>query len=148
MDEVEGTTPLKDALFEGLAKPLAGYDFRRAPRRDLFVRAGGGVTDFFYVICFDAGRGYRIQPGAGVRIENVEDLFHKTSGFSRRDAAFTNTMGCPIGVLMGGTARTCAVRLESTAGLASAVIQIMEAFRELRYRTLNAGVRFRQLTTS
>jgi hypothetical protein len=75
MDEVEGTTPLKDCLFAALGKRIGEYGFARVPRNDFFVKSQDGITNFLFVICLEARAGYRVEPSLAVRIDSVEGYF-------------------------------------------------------------------------
>lgn len=130
MDEIEGTSSLKAKLFARVGAKTAADGFGPARGRDFLVRKRDGATDYFYIICAESKSGYRVQPGAGVRLERVERLFHLTSGFERKAQLDTATMATTIGLLMGGTSRSCEFRLESESEVDVTATQLVDIFRD------------------
>ena len=123
-------TGLKTAFFKSLHPELAKHGFSLKAAKDSFVRRRAEVTDLFQLVCLDGKRGYRIQPNTGVRIERIEELFHKTSGFEPKYQKDTATMGNSVGIFLDGDSRSCEFLLESGSDVASVTEKIMGVFRE------------------
>jgi hypothetical protein len=130
MDDVEPITPLKAQLFEALRLKLQGYDFVLDLKHHKFLRKRGDVTDHFRLPCKDASPGYRVQPSIGVRLNRVEEIFHQTSGFDRKDQANTSTWGTSAAKLIGGRTGECEFSLVSASQVEHVSEQIMNVFRE------------------
>lgn len=123
-------TDLKVAIFTALTPELKRYGFSLKPAKDRFVRRRGGVTDLFQLVCLDAKPGYRIQPNVGVRIEQVEEIFHQTSGFESKHQRETPTFGNSIGILQSGDSRGCEFLLESESQITLIAEKIACVFSE------------------
>jgi len=98
---------LKAALFATLRDQLSGEGFKLKAARDKFVRSHEGHSDFFQLVCLDAKPGWRIQPDVGIRIDRVEEIFHKTSGFEVKYQRDTPTIGGTVGTIKEDDNRTC-----------------------------------------
>jgi len=131
MEEVEPMTPLKERLFETLRLKLKSYDFELNLKRHRFNRRRDGVTDVFLLACLDAPPGYRVVPDVGVRLERVENIFHQTSGFKKKeDQLNTMTWGLPVSYLLGGPTAECEFLLQEPAQVEGVAEQIFAVFRE------------------
>jgi len=96
---------LKAALFATLRDQLNGEGFKLKAARDTFVRAHEGYSERFMLVCLDGKPGWRIQPNVGIRIERVEEIFHKTSGFEPKYQKDTPTIGGAVGNIEEGDNR-------------------------------------------
>jgi hypothetical protein len=121
---------LKAALFATLREQLSGEGFTLKPARNTFVRVHEGRSDFFQLVCLDAKPGWRIQPNVGIRIERVEDIFHKTSGFEAKYQGDTPTIGAAVGNIEDGDNRACEFLLETPADVHRIAGEIMKVFHE------------------
>jgi hypothetical protein len=130
MEDIKETTPLKIALFESVRKRVLADGFELNAEGDNFVRRHDGITDIFQLTCLDAKPGYRVQPGMAVRVDQIEDIFHQTSGFEFKYQKGTPTMGTRVGSLLGGSPRACEFLLESEAEITAVTEKLMSAFRE------------------
>jgi hypothetical protein len=65
-----------------------------------------------------------------VRVEQVESIFHQTSGFESKHQKETPTMGSSIGILQSGDSRSCELVLESDSQIALVAEKIADVFRE------------------
>jgi len=119
---------LKAAIFATISPELMRHGFSLKRAKDRFVRQRDGVTDLFQLVCLDGKPGYRIQPHVGVRIEQVESIFHQTSGFESRHQKDTPTMGNSIGILQSGDSRSCEFLLESESQIALIAEKITDVF--------------------
>lgn len=128
--DVEETTALKTALFDALCRQLAKYDFTFKAKVDNFVRQHDGTLEIFQITCLDGKPGYRIQPGVAVRIEQVENIFHQTSGFESKHQKDTPTMGSSVGILLTGDSRSCEFLLETESEVQSITKKIMDVFHD------------------
>jgi hypothetical protein len=131
MEGLADRTHLKASLFETVRRQLLGYGFKLNSARDNFVRRRDGITDIFQITCLDTEHGYRIQPGVAVRLEEVEHIFHRTSGFDSRYQQDTPTMGAPVGAILSGNVRACEFLVESDLAVASVAEDIGRVFREI-----------------
>jgi hypothetical protein len=120
---------LRKELLKTLSPGMAAYGFGSLPP-GTFVRQRGGVRDIFQVVILDGKPGYRIQPNVGIRIEKVEDLFHKTSGFEPRYQKKTATMGNSVGAYLEGNSQACEFLLESESDIKTISDKILGVFRE------------------
>jgi hypothetical protein len=123
-------TELKKAVLSSLSPELVKCGFSFKLKNNLFIRRRGEVTDQFQLVWLDAKPGYRIQPNVGVRIEQVEDIFHQTSGFESKYQKDTPTMGNSIGIFLTGDSRDCEFLLESKSEADSTAEKIAGVFRE------------------
>lgn len=76
-------TELKTDLLINLAALLKPYGFTLIRRMDWFVRKG--KTSLIYRLDFyggyDRDKGYIVSPSLAIRIDEIEDIYHKVSGF-------------------------------------------------------------------
>lgn len=91
-------TQLKNTLLDELAILLKPYDFVLVRRMDWFIRKG--TPSLIYQLAFYDGysknKGYTIAPALAVRIEEVEKIFHKVSGFEPKYQKDTPTINPTI----------------------------------------------------
>jgi hypothetical protein len=65
-----------------------------------------------------------------VRVEVVEAVFHRTSGFAPKYRSGTATIGATVAGLMGGGVRACEFRLSSESQIHAVAGQIADVFDE------------------
>jgi hypothetical protein len=123
-------TKLKTAIFAAISPELTSHGFLLKLAKDRFVRRRGEVSDFFQLVCLDGKPGYRIQPNVGVRLEQVEHIFHQASGIESKYQKDTPTMGSSIGMLLTGDSRSCEFLVESGSDVAMMAGQIVGTFHE------------------
>jgi hypothetical protein len=123
-------TKLKLALFESVGERLVGASFKLNAIKDSFVRRRNGVADIFQLVCKDAKPGWRIQPNVAVRLEQVEEIFHRTSGFEPQYQKDTPTMGGSVGHFLKGSGRACEFLLTSNSDVAPVAEQVTRVFEE------------------
>jgi len=91
-------TELKNRLLDELATLLEPYGFVLVRRMDWFIRKG--TTSLIYQLAFYGGysedKGYTIAPALAIRIEEVEKIFHKVSGFEPKYQKDTPTINPTI----------------------------------------------------
>jgi hypothetical protein len=117
---------LKRALLEHLAQQLAAEGF--SPHGGHFVRQHAQTTDRFTVLCKDAKPGYWVEPHVSLRVEQVERIFHQTSGFEPQHQD-TATLGGSVGDILGGNTSDARFLLESSGQLDTVVARLMELFQ-------------------
>ena len=117
-------------VFEALSPTLKEHNFLLRRSKDRFVRQRGDITDMFQLVCLDAKPGLRIQPHVGVRLEQVENLFHQISGFEPKYQKDTLTFGSSIGIFKTGDSRSCEFLLESKSMVGSTIELISQVFTE------------------
>jgi len=74
------------------------------------------------------GSGLRISPSVGVRFEEVEKIFHRTSGYERAQQKESTTVGIDLWRVFGRDQYQ--VALKDEADLATATSRIVAIFRE------------------
>jgi hypothetical protein len=121
---------LKIAMFESIRQQLMGEGFILQAPKHRFIRRRDGITYIFQLVCLEARPGWRIQPDVAVRIDRVEEIFHRTSGFEPRYQKDTPTVGGAIGNIMQGDNRACEFLLESDSDIASVSQESVRVFRE------------------
>ena|GEM_PF-4470044 len=88
--------------------------------------------------------GWRIDPGAAVRLEAVEKLYHLTSGFNLKDQRGTATIGNSVGGYLAGRSSACEFAIDSEEQIDDVLAQISEVFHKFalpyfaKYSTLSA----------
>jgi len=128
--EKSSTSSLVMALVESVTQRMAIEGFERRPGTHEFIRRRNGITDrFSFTVKVTRVDDYRIQPSVGVRIERVEEIYHRTSQFHEG----TVTMGAPVGYLIGKNAskdvRDCEFVLASEPQIVLVAEQLMHIFR-------------------
>jgi hypothetical protein len=123
-------SPLRKAIFDAVESRLSSSGFELKRTKDSFQRSRDGITDLFQLVCLNDVPGYRVQPNVGIRIEIVEQIFHKTSGWDPKSQKDTPTIGAGIGNIMAGDNRKCEFRVKTEADASPAAEKIENVFRE------------------
>ncbi len=115
---------IQQQLIEQISTVLEQYRFRYIACRELFVNTVGEKSFRFQVRCLRAKGGLLIEPAVGVRIEVVEKIFHRTSGFEPEYQQWTPTLGAEIWRLEGDPTafQYPLTRTEDIAGVAKHLI--------------------------
>ncbi len=71
-------------------------DFEWSNQAMAFTRNQEGRTCFFYLRTLKRSYGYQLEPSVGVRFDEVEKVFHRTSGFRREFQNVSPTIGCAV----------------------------------------------------
>jgi hypothetical protein len=121
---------LKAAMFASLREVLSGEGFKLKAEKDCFVRAHKGHADIFRLVCLSGLPGWRVQPNVAIRIERVENIFHRTSGFEAMYQTDTPTIGGAVGNIKGGDNLTCEFVLENPAEVPKLTGAIMAIFHQ------------------
>lgn len=108
---------LKEALYNTLSPVMLGNGFKLRSRQDAYVREHEGRADIFQLVFLEHDSGWRVRPHVGVRYEQVENIFHQTSGFEQKYQKGTSTVGAPVEAIVAGTARAYEYVLESSSQL-------------------------------
>jgi hypothetical protein len=74
------------------------------------------------------GPGYRVSPSVGVRFEEVEKIFHRTSGYDRPNQKESATVGIDLWRVFGR--EQYQVTLNDEANLQAATARVVAIFRE------------------
>src|ERR1700683_5806036 len=131
IDEIP-TSPLIMALVGSVSRQLAKEDFELRPGSYDFIRRRGGIIDRFgFNVKVQRMDGYRIEPGIGVRMERVEEIFHQTSCYRPRSHGLTSTMGTSVGVIIGKNSWDCAFALKSDTQIEIVTEQLVNSFRSV-----------------
>src|SRR5262249_47884545 len=86
------------------------------------------IERFHLMVNYDKEAGLRISPSIGVRFEEVEKAFHRTSGYERAQQKESTTVGIDLWRVFGRDNYQVALKDESE--LATATARIMAIFRE------------------
>jgi len=121
----------KAKLFESLRSRLDDEGFAYRKQKGWFLRRGADSTDFFQLVCLKSPGGWRIQPNVAVRIERVEEIFHRTSGFEARYQKGTPTIGGSVGAITRTHNSDVEFRLESDSDVVSVAEEILTLFRSI-----------------
>lgn len=91
-------TELKKEFLDSLEVLLKPYKFALVRRTDWFVRKG--AINLIYGLNFYGGydkkTGYTVAPWVAIRVDEVENIFHKVSGFELQYQKDTPTIGATI----------------------------------------------------
>jgi hypothetical protein len=87
---------LKEHIFRLVAEHVEPRGFKFSKRRESFVKTGGGISFIFQLVFLDQGTGYRVCPHVGIRIDEVEEIFHQASGYEVKYQNATPTIGNSI----------------------------------------------------
>jgi hypothetical protein len=126
---LSATKPLKSELISSLSPLLAQDDFKFNPKNDRFIRIRGDISDSFLLVSRDGKPGIRIQPSVGIRFEQVEKIFHKTSGFESKYQNDTPTMGNSVGEYLNKSGRSCEFLIVTSDQVTDISDIILEIFR-------------------
>jgi hypothetical protein len=144
---------LPTALLEAVEAELKPRGFTReinkkAGRRALtsvsvaFVRADKQRTERFHLRVSSERSGYSVSPSVGVRFEEVEKIFHRTSGYDRPNQKESTTVGLDLWRVFGR--EHYQVIVSSEADLKAAAARVVAIFEEkaepyfAQFRTLAA----------
>jgi hypothetical protein len=83
---------LKKLFLDELQKHLAPYNFRLVRAMDWFARKEGNITRIFQVSFHNSASGFGIVPGLGIRIHEVEKLYHDACGVEKTFRSHTLTI--------------------------------------------------------
>lgn len=122
---------LKKRLLMAVGDGLGAAEYQPKPVKDSFIRKHEAASWIYQLVFLDSEIGWRIQPSVGVRIERVEDIFHRTSGFEVKYQKDTPTIGGFVGSIRGGTNRDCEFSLngeEDIPRVAEALIRVLHDF--------------------
>ncbi len=119
---------LISSLFEALKPILEQEGFKFVASRREFVRRSCDRSERFHITVLNDRPGHRLRPSASVRFENVERIFHRTSGFAPKYQSATPTVGVDFDNLYGMS--EFQVRILNESDLAAAVERVVAIFRE------------------
>jgi hypothetical protein len=122
---------LKAQLFESLRSRLDGEGFSYRKQKDAFIRRRADVTDFFQLVCLTSSGGWRIQPNIAVRVERVEEIFHRTSGFEARYQKDTPTIGGSVGAITRTHNSDVEFRLEANSDVLAVADELAALIRSI-----------------
>ena len=88
-------------VLDSLASHLKPLGFSLVRGRRWFVRFNGNRTEKFQLAFLDAKPGNRILPAVSIRFDEVEDIFHRTSGYEPEYQSDTPTVGVDLWRVFG-----------------------------------------------
>jgi hypothetical protein len=119
---------LQTELLAVLSPALASRGFVWKSGLSSYVRSADGISHGYMIVFKDAKPGVLIEPNVGVRIDEVERIFHHTSGFDPKFHRGTTTMGASVGQLIANSTRACQFELRSSAELPGTALHILDVF--------------------
>lgn len=122
-------TPLIGSLFDSVEAQIDAIGFKAKKAKSRFIRKREGITDQFYLTRSFYLDYYCICPSIGIRIEQVEKIFHQTSGVEKKHQGNNSTMGAEVGDLMGGRSLDCQYILKNEEGIPAVVEQVVSVFQ-------------------
>jgi len=121
---------LKRALFDAADSRISQYGFTLYRLKDQFERKRDGWMDQFQLFWLNDVAGYRIQPYAGIRVEIVEQIFHKTSGWNSKHQKYSVSIGGGVGHIIADDNRKCEFPLKSEADISPIAHKVAAVFRD------------------
>jgi hypothetical protein len=95
-----GFAAFRKEIVAALTPPLASRGFMWRAAQERFVRKGGaGVTHAWHVLITETVPYARLDVHLALRLDAVEEIFHRTSGYERKYQARTPTMGGALGMI-------------------------------------------------
>jgi hypothetical protein len=133
---------LPSLVLEALEPSLAPLGFKLAKGKKWFVRRSPGRTETFQVVVLNDKQGFRVSPSVGVRFDDVEDIFHRTSGYEPEYQKDTATVGVDLWRVHGKEGFQIPLSTESDVpAVASRLLTIFRAQAEpffARFNSLSA----------
>jgi hypothetical protein len=141
---VDDKVRVKKEVLESVFADVSRLGFALKASKDSFIRAANGISDVFQLVFLDGKPGWRIQPNIGVRIEKVEEIFHRTSGFDSKLQQDTVTVGGGVGNILSGDNRSCEFGVVSESEVPAVSKEVGRVFTEIalpyfeRFHSLSA----------
>jgi hypothetical protein len=99
---MKGFAEVKAAILSALTPELTRSGFSYRPSSERFVRkAGKGIAHYYHVLITESEPFVRGDVHIASRLDVVEDIFHRTSGYERRYQSPTPTMGGALDAITG-----------------------------------------------
>lgn len=93
-------TVLKTELLTALKPRMAVHGFKLQKGKERFARREP-LGSWWFVLDFTVYEHLRVKPAMALRVDEVEDIFHRTSGFEARYQADTPTLSLSLQSLAG-----------------------------------------------
>lgn len=91
----ETLAELKQALLAAMQPSMERHDFKLTKSKEWFVRKRERIKDFF-LLDFAQYDQLQVQPTVRLRLDAVEDIFHRTSGFEKKYQGDTPTLAVTL----------------------------------------------------
>jgi hypothetical protein len=137
----ESIKELKRSLLACVQPAMDRHGFKLVKSKEWFVRTRPGFKDYF-VLDF-AEYGYlQVQPTIRLRVDQVEDIFHRTSGFEKKYQGETPTLAVMLQHLSGDPS-LFEYQLHGTEQVAEVAAQLINDFEAvaLSYFDTNGDLR-------
>lgn len=123
---------LRRGLIEAIALRLSTDGFKFWAATSSFIRRSNDKTDWFVLTFLDPydHPGWEIELGMGLRIECVEDIFHRTSRWNPKAQAETLTIGGSIGKIFPGDSHAYNFFIDSSVDIPHVAAAIIDVFQE------------------
>jgi hypothetical protein len=115
-------------VLESVGSRLKSLGFRLVKNKKWFVRTVDSRTQNYQLVALDGNSGYRICPSVSVRFEEVERIFHKTSGFEPEYQKDTPTVGIDLWSVYGKDGYQMPLKQE--ADLETVASRVLTIFQE------------------
>lgn len=121
------TRALKAALLEELRRPCEAAGFRYVRTKERFVRETPAARQAF-AFDFAIYNWLDVAPGLSLRLQEVEAIFHRTSGFEKKYQAETATLSATLRSLAGDET-TYSYRIASAADVTGVATRVEDDFQ-------------------
>ncbi len=139
---------IRRLLFEECVGRFSRYEFKLNKKKDWFFRRTALGINIFQLVVKNYGQHFSIDPQVAIRIDEVETIFHRTSGFEPKYQKDTPTIGDSVLTLNPSkgiaTLLQPRINLESENQIPRVVDELMELFESFclpyygNYGSLNA----------
>jgi len=119
---------LKDSVLAGVVPALVARGFRFVKSKERFEKREQGTLHLFQLVFLDGADGCRVSPNIGVRIDAIEEIFHRTSGFAPKYQKDTPTVGTDAWRLIGNPAFEFSLSSPGDAAdVAAGIVSVFES---------------------
>jgi hypothetical protein len=133
---------LPSLLLDAVGAALKPFGFKLMKGKKRLVRRSENRTEVFGLPVVEYAPTYYVRPWVGVRFDEVENLFHQTSGFEPEYQQDTTTVGTSLWDVYGADGYD--IPFKDEADVATVASQLLTIFREKalpyyeQFRTLTA----------
>ena len=115
-------------LFDAVGAELKPFGFKAMKSKKRFVRRVENRIEVFGLPVVHYTPTYYARPWAGVRFDEVEEIFHQTSGFERAFQSDTHTVGIDFWRIWGTEGYD--IPLQEDADVTAVVSRLLTIFQE------------------
>lgn len=122
------SSKLPSLLLDAVGAELNLFGFKLMKGKKRLMRRSHGRTEVFGLPVVDYAPTYYVRPWAGIRFDEIENLFHQTSGFEPAYQSDTHTIGVDFWRIYGTDGYDIPFREE--ADVTTVASQLLTIFRE------------------